>query len=388
MATMTDEKQVALAQELKTIVEGTLKEIIPEAVKTEVGQQAAAFAAKMELERRMLGQDSTGLVKAEKLEFCEKILDSATGKAMLTDTSASGGLLVPENVYSNIFRIASQGGLVLSMAQKIPLATTRTTVPRYTGAELEGEYMGVDTELSETTPSVGDAILHTRTWGLVHRVDRKLLEFSAVNVTDFLMGLAAEGLALKIDRGGFTGTTPFVGILNDANVPTVSLAGGSTTYAVLTVDKVQDLIAAADVDAVSGAAFFMHASVLAELFKKRTNSGGDLELTAATPILSAMAGETSRFPQAMFRGYPVYTSKVLPKVSDGSQAGKPFIIFGSLKNLFYGDMGQMEFATSTEATVSGKSSFVTNQVAVRFLHDHAITVGLPSAFAVLKTAAS
>jgi HK97 family phage major capsid protein len=166
------------------------------------------------------------------------------------------------------------------------------------------------------------------------------------------------------------------------------LAGGSTTYAVLTVDKVQDLIAAADVDAVSGAAFFMHASVLAELFKKRTNSGGDLELTAATPILSAMAGETSRFPQAMFRGYPVYTSKVLPKVSDGSQAGKPFIIFGSLKNLFYGDMGQMEFATSTEATVSGKSSFVTNQVAVRFLHDHAITVGLPSAFAVLKTAAS
>lgn len=388
MATMTDEKQVALAQELKTIVEGTLKEIIPEAVKTEVGQQAAAFAAKMELERRTLGGDSTGVTKAEKIDFCEKMLNSAQGKAMLTDTSASGGLLVPENVYSNIFRIASQGGLILSMATKIPLSTDRTTVPRYTGAELEGEYLGVDAELSETTPSIGDAVLQLRKWGLMHRVDRKLLQFSAVNVIDFLMGLAAEGLALKIDRGGFTGVTPFVGILNDANVPTVSLASGSTTYAVLTVDKVQALIAAADVDAVSGAAFFMHASVLAELFSKRTNTGGDLELTAATPILSAMAGETSRFPQAMFRGYPVYTSKVLPKVADSSQAGKPFIIFGSLKNLFYGDTGQMEVATSYDATVNSKNVFAADQVAVRFLHDHAVTVGLPSAFAVLKTAAS
>lgn len=388
MVISTDEKQAALAAELKKIIEGSLSELVPAAVKAEFGKEAATFAAKMELERRSFGFDSTGLSNTEKKEFAEKFIQAIQGKALLSEVSASGGLLLPENVYAAIFRIASKGGLILSMARKIPLTTDRTSVPRYTAAELEGEYLGSDAELSETTPSFGNAIMQLRKWGLIMRIDRSLLAQASVNLTDFLIGLAAEGLALRIDRSGFAGTTPFVGILNESSVPAVTLASGSTTYAALTIDKVQDLIGAADIDATGGAALFMHLSVLTELFKKRTNSGGDLELTAANPILGAEAGVTAKFPQAMFRGYPVYCSKILPKTSDGSQNGKPFVIFGSLQNLLYGDGGTMEFATSADATVGGKNVFAANQMAVRFTHEHSLAVGLPAAFSVLKTSAS
>jgi HK97 family phage major capsid protein len=74
----------------------------------------------------------------------------------------------------------------------------------------------------------------------------------------------------------------------------------------------------------------------------------------------------------------------MPAVADTAAATK-FVIFGNLKHIFYGDRGSMEVKISTEGTVNSVSLFETNQSAVRVIVRHAIAVGLPAAFAALKT---
>jgi hypothetical protein len=48
----------------------------------------------------------------------------------------------------------------------------------------------------------------------------------------------------------------------------------------------------------------------------------------------------------------------------------------------------MEVARSEHTTVGGKNVFLANQTAMRFLHRHALTIGLPASLVVAKTSDS
>lgn len=101
---------------------------------------------------------------------------------------------------------------------------------------------------------------------------------------------------------------------------------------------------------------------------------------------SAVAG----FPTAIagtLWGYPVYLSDKMPTLSATAVSTK-FIIFGNLKHLFVGVRSDMVMSISEHATVGSDNLFEKNMSAVRVVARHAIAVGLPSAFACLKTAAS
>ena len=59
----------------------------------------------------------------------------------------------------------------------------------------------------------------------------------------------------------------------------------------------------------------------------------------------------------------------------------PLVIFGNLRHVYFGDRRRMTMAQSTHV------GFTTDQVYLRVIQRMAVTVALPEAFAVLKTAA-
>ena len=388
---MTEAERI---KQLEDTVKGHLDEFLgkamPELIGTKVAEEGKKWAAQMALERATSGRDTTGLSHEQKQEFCAKFIEAASGKtAQTSEVGENGGLLIAPEVYAGIFRIAQQAGFVASMATRIPMeGTNEVTVPRFTGSDLEGSYLGVDTEGTETSVAFGDAVLTSKKWILLFRIDRSLIKKASVSIADFLMGLIAEGLAINLDRQGFRGTSPFVGIFNDSAVPVVTLASGSTTYAAFEGDKASEAIAAVDGNTLADCAFFIHQTVWHNVrIKKASSSGNYFASGYDAPILHD-AGKGALQPQGTIWGYPVYCPKVLPKTSDSSQAGTPFGVFGSLKNLFYGDSGNLEISQNDAAVIGSRSAFASNQVGMRAIHEHALAVGLPAGMVVLKTAAS
>jgi len=93
-------------------------------------------------------------------------------------------------------------------------------------------------------------------------------------------------------------------------------------------------------------------------------------------------------PAGVLWDYPVYTSDYLPDNST-TAISTAFGFFGNLKlGLFVGDRGPIEVAKSDSATVGGKNVFAANQTAIRVLHRHAISIGLPAALVKIVTAAA
>ena len=72
---------------------------------------------------------------------------------------------------------------------------------------MQGAYIGEDSELTETQNDLGIARLFVKTWGTVFRIGNTLIADANVAVADWLMSLAAEGLAYRLDREGFVGGT-------------------------------------------------------------------------------------------------------------------------------------------------------------------------------------
>lgn len=377
-------------KELLKLIEEKLTSVVDEAMKKNLVDLDAVVSDKVKKAVAMIriarevGYDPLGLTREQKEEFVKQVISVA--KAQISETPETGGILIPPEVYAGIFRIAATVGLVPKFATKVPIAGNEVTVPRYTGAALEGEYLNEDAEGAETTVNVGNAVLRTRKWSVLFRLDNSLLKSSNVDLADWIIVLVAEGLASRLDKQGFTGLTPFQGILNNADSDVVTLATGDITYAKLGVDKISEAISKMEESVLDGAALFVHRTVLHELRIKKDTAGQYL-IANPTPFLASDLGPGLR-AQGFVLNFPVFTVPSLPATSDGSQTGKVFAVFGNLKGLFYGDKGTLEIAKSDSATVGGKNVFAAYQTALRAINEHALVVGLPKSFVLLKTAAS
>lgn len=388
-----DQKQLdAMKTEFKSVVDEALEKNLGEIVGKEVAAKVKETVKSMRLERALTGKDISGLDDETKLAFVRDVRSIIRGEkaALLENNDATGGYLVPSEVWAGIKRIAATVGLVARDAQSFPMSSDQLDIPRYTGSVLQGGYIGEDDEASETSVSFGDARLLTKTWIVVFRVGNTLLADANVDVADWLMTMAAEGLAYRLDREGFVGGTfagsPFVGILGSDDVSVHTLASGSTGFEDFGIVEASDVIGSVPTAALSEAAFYFHRTVWAKIRSRSTS--GVFEFGQYQPFLANLRRENGIQPVGEILGYPVYTTDVLPAYSTSAVSTK-FGVFGNLKmGLYIGDRGPMEVAKSDSATVGGKNTFLANQMALRFIHRHALVIGLPSALVAIKTAAS
>lgn len=309
-------------------------------------------------------------------------------KAMNEGTGSAGGFIVPEEFAAEVNKVVEDFGLVAKLARKFPMSSDTLNVPRL-ASSVTISYPGEATAGTGSQPVFEQVQLLAKTAVGLTPMSNELLADANVSVVDLLIELFAEALAGDLDSQGLAGTgSPFTGILSDTGVTVVQPANGTSnsTFALAsTPDNARDLIAGVKPWSLQGAAFIMHRSVWALFQKAKASTGGDYFISAANPVL---AGQTQGFPTAMagtMWGYPVYLSDKMPTTTAVSTK---YVIFGNLKHLYVGLRQEMEFSVSNTAVVGGVSLYETNMSAVRVVSRRAVAVGLPSAFAVLKTSAS
>ena len=396
----TEEKIAEIFRtEMKTVVEETISKNIAEIAGKEVSEKVQSIVAKMRLDREVYGRDASGLSDEVKLSFAKDLKALASGAldngktkaAILESTDAGGGYLVPAELYEGIMRVAASAGHIARDAMRFPMGSDELNVPRYTGSDLTGEYLGEDSEGTETTVTFGDAKLMAKTWMVILRVGNTLMADAKVNVVDWLIALVAEGLAVRLDKEGFKGGTfagsPFVGILGSDDVTVYTCTTGKDTFAEFDLDEAAEMIANMPESLLGDAAFYVNRTVWAKIRQKKDTAG-----SYVVGQWNGVVSNTFRYegikPAGEMWGFPVFTTDQLPTNSATAVSTK-FIVFANLKKgLFLGDRATLEVAKSTEATVGGKNVFAANQTAIRFIHRHAVSIGLPSAVVVGKTAAS
>ena len=310
-------------------------------------------------------------------------------KAMNETTGSAGGFVVPEEFAAEVNRIVEDFGIIAKFARKFPMGTDTLNVPRL-ASSVTISYPGEATAGTGSQPVFENVQLLAKTAVGITPMSNELLADANVSVVDLLTELFAEAIAGDIDLQGLAGTgSPFTGILSDTGVTVVQPANGSgnSTFTLAsTPDNCRDLISGVKPWSLQGAGFVMHRTVWALIQKAKASTSGEYFGSAVNPVLSINANQG--FPSAQagtLWGYPVYLSDKMPTTTAVSTK---YIIFGNLKHIYLGMRQEMGVSISQEGVVGGVSLFETNMSAVRVITRHAIVVGLPAAFAVLKTSAS
>lgn len=320
----------------------------------------------------------------------EKDMASLTAfKALTEGTGSAGGFVVPEEFAAEVNRVVEDFGLVPKLARIFPMKSDTLNVPRLS-ATVTVSFPGEATSGTASQPTFEQVVLSAKSCVGITPMSNELLADANISVVDLLIELFAEAIAGRMDTEGLAGTgSPFTGILTDAGVTVVQPANGggfSTFTGAATPDQARQLISNIKPWALQGACFIMHRTVWALMQTTKASTGGEYFTSAANPVLINTGAQG--FPTAMagtLWGYPVYLSDKMPTTTAVSTK---FIIFGNLKNLYVGQRADMAVAISQDATVGSDNLFAANMSAVRVVSRWAVAVGLPSAFSVLKTAAS
>ena len=393
-----DQKQLELIKsQLQTAVEEVMEKRLGEAVSPLVAKETRAIVEKMQMERAIFGKDITGLSKEQKSLFVDVVRAAAglkvkANEAIISEQDNRGGYLVSKEVEAAILRIAASVGLVMSQAQTWPMGTDEKAIPSYTGAFLEGEFLGVDAAGSVTGITFGAANLIAKKWQLAFVVGNDLLVDADVQLADWLLALGGEALANMTDKQGLVGVgAPFVGVLNHPDVTVFTLASGKDTFAEFdAVIDTADTIAQVEESVLDGAAWYMNRTVWAKVRTQKDTAGAFILPQAGAVSAGVLANNPTGGgikPMGELGGFPVFTSKHLPANSATAVSTK-YIIFGNLKALAFGEKGEMTVSQHESGTFGGKEIALADQRALVYKKRVALVVALPAAFVVVKTAAS
>jgi len=396
-----DEKLLKfLEDKLPNVIDNVMETKLAGIVGPIVAAETRSIVEKMRIEKTLFGEDRTGLNDKTKKDFVDVVkaalndriqIDTKANEALVIETDNRGGYLVSKEIANAILRIAASVGLIMSQATKWPMATDEKGIPTYTGAFLEGEYLGVDAAGAVTGITFGQANLIVKKWQLAFVVGNDLLAESSVELANWLLALGGESLANMIDKQGFAGAgAPFTGILENTDVTVLDLPSGENTFTEFRViEDSSDMIASVEESVLDGAAFYMNRTVWAALRVQKDGTNYLLPQAGAASngVLSnnptgggvRMAGE--------ILGFPVFTTRHLPGIS-ASAASTKFIVFGNMKAMAYGDKGELRVEKFTSGAFGGKEIALADQQGIVYKHRHALVIGLPAAFVVGKTNAA
>jgi len=414
------------AKEIKELHVAAFNEVMKEQLVPMIGAETALqvkqIVEKLDLQRKATGHDMTGLTKKMKTDFVDIVkatvfkdfsIDTKANEALIEEQDNRGGYLVSREIADAIMRIAASVGTILSQAAKWDMKTDELGVPNYTGSFLKGAYLGVDQSGAVTGLTFGQAQLIAKKWQLAFVVGNDLLADASVNVADWLLALGGEALANMIDYQGFVGGAntgdPFLGILNYPSTTTVDETGTKVTSYVLpstmttfakyaVMDDSSQMIGSLEESVLDGAGFYMNRTVWAKLRTQKDTAGNYILPYSgwAKPgaAMESNVGGGPIKPAGEILGYPVYTNRHMPAVGASAvngfsdTASNPFIVFGNMNAFAFGDKGEMRVAQFESGSFGGKEIALADQRGLVYKHRHALTLTLPRAMVVGKTAAS
>jgi len=371
----------AVDEQLESIKEGMSQEVT-ENLKNYFHEEAVNkikeeyIKSQQKVHNKEIGDEERKQMNTEyKSMFLKGYVPQSSEKAsMLQSSDEGGGYLVPEPMRAQIDRIADTNGLMLNLAERVSMSSESLDMPSYTNNVLRGEFERFPNEASETdlTSAFGQTRLQNLTWMLIFSVPNTLIQDSEFSIMDFLSALVGEGKAYRVDEealvGGDSNSNPFTGVFNSQKVQEYNLGGssgsGSTTVSDFTNEDAAKMVAKIKTSELGNAAWLVSREDWATI-STLTDSNGQPIFRTETAAYLQFQKKTGLNPVGTLRGYPVYTSDLVP--TGGSTADKKFIAFGNVaKAVKLGIRNSMQVAQTNAATIGGKEMFTNNGTGVRF----------------------
>lgn len=250
-------------------------------------------------------------------------------KALVEGTDGDGGYLVPEEFRSEVFRIATDVGVMRRIATVVPMNTDTlnlNTLNARPQAYWTPEYGSKTTSSAE----FGRVVLQPNDLVCLLPITHQLIADANINMVQFITNLFAESIALAEDKAFFTGSG--TGQPKGINQETITTVAGN-----LTMDAVIALI-----DSVpsrvrnSPTAGFVANSYVKRILRTLKNGSNDY-IWRDGGGSGNNSGETKRLPDTLY-GY------FFEEQNDLENA----LYFGDWKYYLIGDRQQMTVTTTTE----------------------------------------
>jgi len=294
-------------------------------------------------------------------------------KGLIEGTDSLGGFLVPEEFRAEIVYFFEKYGIARRFCRVFPMSGDVLRVPT-ASSSVDVTWTGEAAAKTASTPAFGQVELQAKEASAYTVFSDALLADVSVDLVGWCSEQYANGFAYAEDYQLFRGTgNPFSGILVNSGVNTVDMTGD--LFSDILLDELLEMIDAIATQYEDGSRWFMHKKAMLYLRKIKESTGGAYVLDRP-----AQSGQ----PTTLW-GYPVERTSVLPSTTAVSTE---WVVFGNLKHAFFGDRQTMTAKMIDQGTLNSVSMAETNQTALRVTERVAIVLGVPAAFATLKTAAS
>lgn len=243
----------------------------------------------------------------------------------LTGDAVTGSYAVPDEFSDKVFAISQAESGIFARALKMPTLSDKKymlTAGDVTFTELASQ----STQITESTPTLGQAELDIIDAAAIGYYAMDLMEDSNISITNMVMGAYGRGLSKYIKQTTAVGNVATTGdkingIFSTSGISSVAADGGAITY-----DGLVDMWKNLEDSFMSNAHWEMNKIELAEIMKIKDANG--------QPIF--VKDPTGAFPGFIF-GYPVYLNNQMPATLDSSTGARTG---GSTATILFGDASQ------------------------------------------------
>lgn len=315
-------------------------------------------------------------ISKEFSEFVTKVFKNDVRELSSSVGSDGGFLIAPEYLWQ-LQTLLTNYGVARAEALVVPMSSNSLIFPNLVSS-VQTYFITENNPATESYPSFSQVQLDAKTLVALTHVSAQLLSDSNIDLGSLLLDLFSRNIAYTEDYQTFVGTgagaDPFTGALLVGGTNVVQLATGKTAFSDIHADDLLAMTTKTPTPALANAKFYMHRSIFDVIRKLKTTTG---EYIVTQP---GSSGAVTTGNVATAWGYPVTLVEVMPDTG-ATAANKPFILFGNMKHVLFGDRQAPEVMRSEHFKMNMLQTFV--RVHERF----GVKVGRPDALTVCKTAA-
>jgi HK97 family phage major capsid protein len=266
-----------------------------------------AYRAGMHLKGYQLGD-------AEARRWC--VDHGVESRAQAGSINSLGGVLVSDELSSEIIRLVEEFGVVPSEFRRVSMNTDSMLVARRTSG-LSARPIGENAAPSTSDVTFDNVNLIAKLWGIDNRVPNSLLEDSVIDLADAMAVEVAQSFAEAFDNAGLIGdggaayhgtVGVATSVVDGTHAASVVTATGRQTFDALTLTDFTSLVARAPLFARRNAKFFISpagygSSMLRLMVSHAGNNAADIAgganlqflgfpVVLCHPLQSALTGTT------------------------------------------------------------------------------------------------
>lgn len=279
-------------------------------------------------------------------------------KAMSESVNVDGGILVPDEYRAQVLWLTERYGVARKLANVVPMARDYLVQPRKTGIVTMSP-IGENATITATANTYDGVALTAKKWGALIQVSSELWDDSAVSIADQYSNTFAEAQAIAEDSAWILGdgSSTYNGCVGlAAGFPSGAYisATGSGWSSMLLSDFLISAIGVVEYVNPARLAFLCSRQFYVQVMLKLSTIGsasgfigGGNRMGDVSQGMNIGPGAGSSGPDALFMGFPVYFSQVMPTATAGSE--QKAVYFGDFMGAsMIGDRRQLSIATSDQ----------------------------------------